>query len=307
MSSVWGKDVIAIFCADIHLSLNPPIWRSVEPDWFAAMKRPLDEIKKLQKEFDCPVISAGDIFDRWNSPPELINFAYDNLPQMYSIPGQHDLPLHRYEDIRKSAYWTLVQADRIIDLSKDLINVSDSGITLYGFPYGKKITPIFHQSKMLQIAVVHEYRCIEGKAYIKAPGEFYLRMNEKNLIGYDVIVFGDNHKGFKVPVNTHSTIFNCGTLMKRKSDELDYQPQVGLLLKSGKVEPYYLDTSEDRYLEVQNITDTKTIFDMRAFIKELEKLGDTDLDFQDAMKRYLKRNKIKNGVCDIIRKAMGNE
>ena len=54
------------------------------------MQRSLEQIRDLQKEFDCPVICAGDIFDKWNSPPELINFAYDNLPEIYAIPGQHD-------------------------------------------------------------------------------------------------------------------------------------------------------------------------------------------------------------------------
>ena len=72
--------VIAILCADVHLSLNPPVWRSNEPDWFAAMKRPLDEIKELQKKnHDCPVFCAGDIFHKWDSPAELINWAIDNL------------------------------------------------------------------------------------------------------------------------------------------------------------------------------------------------------------------------------------
>jgi len=303
------KNVLAIFCADLHLSHNPPIFRSVEENWYEAMKRPLDELKSLQEKFDCPVICAGDILDRWNSPPELINFAISNLPDnMFAIPGQHDLPFHRYEDIKKSAYWTLVEASKIISIPPgDLINVASSRLTLYGFPYGKKITPISVQSKFLQIAVVHEYRCIEGRDYTGAPDESYLRMNDKNLIGYDVITFGDNHKGFKTSVNVDSTIFNCGTFMRRKSDEIDYKPQVGLLLESGKVESYYLDISKDRHLEVQGKMDTAASLDMKAFIEELEKLGDTDLDFEDAMKRYLKRNKIKDAVCNIIKIAMEKE
>jgi len=275
------------------------------------MARPLNEISALQRKFDCPVICAGDIFERWNSPPELINFALDNLPDdMYAIPGQHDLPLHRYDDIEKSAYWTLVQAEKIYHLEEDdLTNIASSELTLYGFPYGKKVTPISIQSKFLQIAVVHEYRCIKGKDFLKAPGESYLCMNEKNLIGYDVIVFGDNHQGFRKLVNVDSTIFNCGTLMRRKSDEIDYKPQVGLLLKSGiepyHVEPYYLDTSNDKCLEIQTETGIKASLDMKAFIKELEKLGDTDLDFYDAMKQYLKKNKVRESICSIILRAMG--
>jgi len=272
------------------------------------MAKPLNELKELQKKFDCPVICAGDIFDKWNSTPELINFAYDNLPYMYSIPGQHDLPLHKYDDIKKSAYWTLVQAGKIRNLVvRSPFQIGD--LVMYGFPYGcevesKSDTGGFGKN-FFHIAIVHEYRCIKDKNFRQAPGESYLRMNEKNLIGYDVIVYGDNHQGFLTKVNNNSTIFNCGTFMRRKSDEVDYKPQVGLLLESGKVVPYYLDISKDKYLEIQNIPNAETSLDMKSFIKELEKLGNTDLDFHEAMKRYLKRKRIKESICNIILKAMG--
>ena len=45
--------------------------------------------------------------------------------------------------------------------------------------------------------------------------------------------------------------------------------------------------------------------DMQSFIAELEKLGDCDLDFSEAMKQYLKTNKIKKSIRNIIMRAMG--
>jgi len=87
--------VLAILMADIHLSLKAPIWRSAEPDWLDAQARPLKEVKLLQDKYKCPVICAGDIFDRsrktadgWNAPAELINYAIEYLPDdMYAIPA----------------------------------------------------------------------------------------------------------------------------------------------------------------------------------------------------------------------------
>jgi len=303
-----NEKVIAILCADIHLSLNAPIWRSVEPDWFAAMKRPLDELRFLQEKFNCPVICAGDIFDRWNSPPELINFAYDNLPKMYSIPGQHDLPLHKYDDIKKSAYLSLINMDIIQNILPECF-VKRGRLVLHGFPFGFPIIPLdkkWEGDKVpaIHIAIIHEYRCMEGKSFSKAPDESYLRMNEKNLIGYDVIVYGDNHKGFITKVNNDSTIFNCGTLLRRKSDEINYKPQVGLLSESGEVESYYLDTSKDKYLEIQNESNTETPLDMKAFIQELEKLDSSSLDFKETIKEYFRKNKVKKSIRDIILQAM---
>jgi hypothetical protein len=40
-----SKTALAILVSDIHLSDKPPIFRSSEPDWFEAMKRPLDQLQ----------------------------------------------------------------------------------------------------------------------------------------------------------------------------------------------------------------------------------------------------------------------
>ena len=36
-----SPQVLAILCSDLHLQMKPPVARSAEPDWFAAMRRPL--------------------------------------------------------------------------------------------------------------------------------------------------------------------------------------------------------------------------------------------------------------------------
>lgn len=308
MQSKNNEKVIAIFIADIHLSLNPPIWRSAEDNWKDVMKKPLDEIKELQNRYNCPVICAGDIFDKWNSSAELINFAIDNLPRpMYCIPGQHDLPLHNIEDIEKSAYWTIYLSDIIKDISntKDgIIPDEENKIALYGFPFGMEIKPLNNKTKgYIHIAVIHQYAWITGHSYPDAPNDSYLHMNEKNLMGYDIIVYGDNHKGFKTTVNNKSTIFNCGTLMRRKSDEINYKPQIGLLLNTGEVKTHYLDISKDKYLDSYSKEENNKL-DMDSFFKELEKLGETNLDFTETIKQYMDKEKVKTEVRNIIYKAM---
>ncbi len=305
-----NEKVIAIFLADIHLSLTPPIWRSAEPNWLEAMQRPLDEVRDLQKKFNCPVICIGDIFDRWNSPPELINFALDYLPDdMYAIPGQHDLPLHQYEDMERSAYWTLEMAGKIKDVTPGCFP-DIGGIALHAFPYGHPLHPLGQEwGGRCHIAIVHEYAWIDGHCYPNAPVENKVvgkgdQMKKKKWLGYHMVVYGDNHKGFLTYLAT-TAIFNCGTLMRRKSDEVDYKPQVGMLLESGKVRKHYLDISKDKHLDVRSAKGVEDSLDMKGFIQELEKLGDSDLDFSGAMKQYLKKNKIKMEICNIIMKAVG--
>lgn len=301
------EDVIAILLADIHLSLKPPVWRSAEPDWLEAQKRPLLEVQTLKGKYGCPVIGAGDIFDRWNSPPELINFALTYLPDMFSIPGQHDLPLHNYDDIRKSAFWTLVEAGRIHNILPGCHNVKwiENDIILVGFPFGFEIEPLQKKEKgKIYLAVVHDYVWIRDCGYPGAPKENEIRNTRKEWVGYDVIQYGDNHRGFSVEYDS-KMVYNCGTLMRRKSDEEDYHPGVGLLMSSGKVVQHFLDTSEDKHLDIGSVEVEEEALDMADFIEGLEKLGDTALDFTEAMKQFLKKEKPSMEVRDIILKAMG--
>ena len=299
-----NEKIIAILCADLHLSPKPPIWRSAEPDWYEAMKRPLGELRGLHLKYDeCPILCAGDIFDKWNSPPELINFALEYLPdQMYCIPGQHDLPDHNYHEIVRSAYWTLVKAGKIKNIKTDWRYDAQTGFAFRGFPFGSKLKPCTIEDSPLKIALIHEYRWIKGSSYPGAP--VVDKLSEAiSKHGYDVIVYGDNHKGF-IYTAGDTIVFNCGSLMRRHSDEIDYRPQVGLLLESGKVVPHFLDISADKYIEGVDDSAPVEEMDMSEFIEELKKLGETGLEFVQRVERFFKKNKTKKVVQKIIRKGM---
>jgi len=311
------KKAIAILLADTHLTLNPPIWRSAEDAWFEAMKRPLDEIKTLQEKHECPILFAGDLFTRWNSTPELINFAIKNLPPaMHGIPGQHDLPLHNYEDIDKSAYQTLVLADAIKPLypgtptyiEEDYENHT---MLVFGYPYGSKIKTIKDRTDdFIYVALAHEYVWIKGHNYTGAPSESRIgtmtsEFRDGRWKGYDVVVYGDNHKGFVVRPPNKTTFVNCGSMMRTNSDQVDYKPRVYLLQHDGSVKRHFLDTSGDKFLDISKEALGDDTLDMRALLQELEKLDSSDLDFTELVQEYLRANKINTTICGIIRKAMG--
>jgi hypothetical protein len=63
------KKIVAIVCSDIHLKHKPPLCRWGEDDWYEAMQRPLLQLQHLADKYDAPILYAGDIFDRWNPPP----------------------------------------------------------------------------------------------------------------------------------------------------------------------------------------------------------------------------------------------
>ena len=315
MSDLRATDsqALALFTSDWHLSIKPPIWRSAEPNWLEATKRILDQLKELQKDLgDPPILCAGDIFDKWHggrSSSELINFAIENMPRIFAIPGQHDLPLHNYKDIKKSAYWTLVEAGKVSDLLPDENGwLLSKDIRVWAYPWGHNINPCPSTFReRLNICIVHQYvwsnksNCYGG---IGPSNSRRVCNMEEALSGYDVAVFGDNHIGFKSKVG-NTVVWNCGGFMRRNSDQIDYCPRVGVLWDNGKVTEHCFDVSQELHLEARTSDDNYGGVDMSSFISELEKLGDSSLDYEQAIKSWFDSKNVKKAVQDILLKAMG--
>ncbi len=306
MSTV-RKEVVAVCCSDLHLTLRPPLARAKEKDWLEAQARPLLQLDDLARKHDVPILCAGDIFDRWNSSAELINWALDHLRPMYAIPGQHDLPTHNYELIHKSAYATLAKARNSQRGIYDLIPGEMHGIqdlNVQAFPWGCPLThPKSPRKDRLNVALVHQYVWVVGKTYPGAPKDATVSAQGKALKGWDVVIYGDNHKGF-LTTKGKTTVFNCGTLQRRKSDEIGYRPQVGLLYSDGSIKAHELDVSADIIEETSDVLEPKEDMELEEFLEELTKLQDSKLDFEEAMKRLLRETKPKALVRELILEAM---
>ncbi len=295
---------IAILCADLHLSHAPPTARSAEKDWYVAMARPLREVKLLAANLDVPVLCAGDVFHKWNSPPELINFAIDELPKMRAIPGQHDMPHHNYEDIRQSAYWTLVKAGKVSNLPWG----TWTGLNKFWispFRFGVEFGPLsMDKGGGLRIALVHRYLWTDKiGGFPGAPAESNLKAMREQLKGYDVAVFGDNHQQFGVR-SGDCTVWNCGCLIRRSIAERDYRPAVGLLKADGKVEAHRLDTSEDKWVDELPEEGERKVEGLDEFLSTLDSMAASSLDFGEAMRRFL-MDKTDDDVKRILEGVMG--
>ena len=198
-----NKEVQALLLSDIHFCHKPPVARSNEPNWYDAMARYCDQVTIVQEHFgEPPVIIAGDVFDKWNPPPELINFVIDKLPERcYGIPGQHDLPNHSYDEIHRSAFWTLVLSGKLTEIPPDeSYSIPDSKVICYPFPWGFPIKPNKHYGGggcWTHLAVCHSYIWTDdGNGHPEASKDQRTSKYRKKLRGYDCAVFGDNHKGF---------------------------------------------------------------------------------------------------------------
>ena len=300
---------LAVLASDLHFSHVPPAARSAEPSWYEAQGRYIGQMKKLAEGYDVPIIVAGDIFDRWkpvSSPPELVNFLLDTLPTIYAVPGQHDLPDHSYPERHRSPYGTLVRAGKINDLLPDAPR-SIGRLIVHGFPWGHSLRPWEHSPPdgyVTRLAVVHAYIWTAGHTYPDAPADQAAEHYKPKLAGYDAAVFGDNHKGFMLG----RRLINCGTFLKRKSDEKSYRPMIGVLWHdTGTVwiEPHYLDTSGDRWIEESSAESVElTALDASGLLASLREAGLDSLDFRSELNREMDARNVSQGVRSMILDAV---
>lgn len=299
--------VVAVLCSDIHLSHTAPIARSAEPDWYEAMRRPLRQLREIQTTYGgVPVVIAGDIFDKWNAPAELINFAYDTLPKnCFAIPGQHDLPGHSYDSIKRSAYWTLFRGNVIESLPARIVIPLDD-FSMMGFPWNEPLIiegTLPSKFRRPMLAVIHKYVWYGDASYQMANKKDHVNnvFREIPKDYFDSFVIGDNHKRFL----RNDRILNCGGFMRRKIDEIDYTPSVGLLHKDGTIKIQLLDCSEDMFID--DIT-KKELGDhalkLLSFIDNLQTIGNGSIDFVQTIKEVISKNKLGKRVAGAIIDAL---
>lgn len=302
MPNLPKESVLAILVSDIHLSMKKPSSRVERTDWFDTMAYYCRQLKRLSLRYSAPVVCGGDVFDRWDSPPELINFALDNLPSMYAVPGQHDLPAHSYEDMDKSAYGTLVKAGKIVDLPPGQdVRVGTRGLVLTGFPWKHKPGPVECPLDGIRLAVAHQYIWIKGASFPGAPTKSRVGTLKHDLAQYNAALFGDNHKGFTVYVGK-CHVHNNGGFIRRKIDEVDYRPVVGVLLIDGTVKRIRLKTDIDEFSDREETKETE--FDTTAFIQSLKQAGGSDVDFREVVLDHIRKNETPELVKQEIIEAL---
>lgn len=312
---------IAIAIADLHLSLLQPACRA-DKDWMEVQAGYLQQVKEIAidpfREFGTPapqklpILCAGDIFDRWNAPPELINFALEHLPDgMLCVPGQHDLPLHRTDLMHRSGYGVLKAVKKIVDISETIHvvgPVDDVGeMAVHGFGWNQSIPPLrSSKGNMLHVALMHRYVWTVQSGYPGAPQSSHLVSLVKALKGYDVAVIGDNHNPFLKVLKNDCTALGCGTFIRRKTDEIRLRPSVGIICSDGTVARKPLDVTGDRFHEAAKDR-PETAFNMKEFIESLEGLGEHGLDFRVAVENHLKTEDVTPQVKEIILAALDNK
>lgn len=307
MPDLQQSNVVGVCCSDIHLSHKPPVARSLEKNWYAAQGDQLRQAINLANKHKCPLIVAGDIFDKPMNPPQLVNWAMEYFASakygVYAIPGQHDLLHHSIEDIGKTSYWTLALSKAIFHMSEvSGYECKDTYVQIHAFPWGKEIVPFdSHFDKTdISIAVCHRYVHKKGHSFPGADPKQSVGETMGLLKGYDAAIFGDNHSGF-----SYHKVFNCGALIRRNQKERKYTPRVGLILDDGVIIPKELVTFDDVFSDAKEEQKVEQVsLEVQELLDSFEKVLDESESLGQALMRYTTQVSVSKKVVKRIKEIV---
>jgi DNA repair exonuclease SbcCD nuclease subunit len=285
--------VSAILCSDIHLRETIPVCRT--DDYWAAQWRKIDFISDLQKQYDCPVLHGGDLYDHWKPSPNLLRETIEHIPdKFFSIYGQHDLPQHNLSLADKCGMNVLWAGHHIGVLEGTHFgqepdyktNTEGEPSFIFKNPYRRIL--VWH---------VFNYKGKEPWPGCRAPIPTKLL---RDYPDFDLVLTGDNHQSFTAELEGRILV-NPGSMMRMDADQTDFEPRVYLwYAESNTVEPVYLPI-EQSVISRQHIEQLEQRNDrIDAFVSRLDGKWSASMSFEDNLKAFEKVNKVRQSVMDIV-------
>lgn len=275
----------AILTADWHLREDQPKCR-IDDFWESQWKK-VKFIKELRYDIgNIPILHSGDLFHNWKPSPRLLSFCIGFLPNMYVIPGNHDLPNHNVSLLEKSGLFTLEKAGiiSIWGTQNGLGDIFKVVNTFDGYKVG-----------MLHKLINHPQSDTTAESILKKHKQ------------YDLILSGDNHKTFVVrDNNTNSVLVNPGSLTRQTADQIDHTPKVFFwYAEENKVEYEVIPIkkkviSKDHLIKVEERDER-----INAFVKRLKDDYDLELSFEANLKAYFENNRTRKPIKDMVWESVG--
>lgn len=308
-----------ICTADWHLRDTQPKCRT--DNYYEAQWKKISFISELQVKHNCPVLIAGDVFDKPKPSPMLLADTLLHIPRkIICVPGQHDLPEHSIENLNQSGL-------AVLNVGSDVRILKGEGtgtpiafpdgyapgkcktdFLIHGVPWGKELLPLENRKAFNNIALIHTLVRNPKETNENIPfSEDYISLFEK-MTRYDLIVSGDNHKSFtyqKGGKGGIKWIVNPGSLMRMDADQVDHKPRMYLwYAEDNTVEAVYLPIEQGVVSREHIERQTKEDERMEAYKTRLKAGVKIGISFEKNMKRYLLKNKVKPSVEKEIYAAM---
>jgi DNA repair exonuclease SbcCD nuclease subunit len=285
--------VSAILTGDWHLREDVPICRT--DDYWMAQWHKVDFIANLQRQYQCPVLCSGDLFDHWKPSPNLLRETIIHLPlEFYVIYGNHDLPQHNLQLVDKCGINVLQAAGKLTVINDGHWGTVPNNID------GLILPGVTSRTKRILVWHVMNY---QGKK----PWPDYTGPMAAGLLrkySHDLILTGDNHKTF---FESHEGrwLVNPGSLMRMDADQIDHKPcvflwfaenntiqQVFIPVEQGVISREHLDRVAERDGRID------------AFISRVNTDWEADVSFEQNIETFEKNNQVRKSVMEIVYKSL---
>lgn len=288
--------------SDWHIRATRPRCR-IDEDWINTQRKALNRILSIGFENGCEsVLCVGDIFHSVSDT----TFECINLVQTFArgcseygmrfglLCGNHDLPYHSSENLRKSPIGVLLESNYVEYISEimETCHVSASN-----FDESDNINAEYVFKHILTFPSERERppMCTEG-----VTAKELLDMFPKAKW----IFTGDYHRNFHIKIKNRHVI-NAGCLLRQASDFKDYDCGV-----------YIVDTETDE-VDFISVNDRSPLYDesliiehderIERFAEHLKGIMSISLDFEDNVRKAILVNKVSDGVKDMIETLMEKE
>ena len=279
-----------IITSDWHLRDTTPICRV--DDFETTQWRKVDFISRLQRRLKCPVIHAGDLFEKWKPSPYLLAKTIEHLPKdFYTIYGNHDLPQHNIELKNRCGVYVLEKANVLTVIDGRHWNVDYNENQWFEIE-GRKI----------HIAHIMTY---QGKTpypgCTDTPASGLLRKYKD----FDLIITGHNHMQF-VEKHNGRLLLNPGSLTRQGSNERGWKPCVWVWrAKDNSLEQVFLPVELDAVQVPERIAEKEQREErIDAFISRLNTEWGEEMDFEANIRKAIAVNDVPKSIQDIIYKAV---
>lgn len=280
--------VTAILTADWHLREDQPLCRT--DDFWTAQGNKLVEIADLQRQYECPIIHAGDVFHHWKPSPLVMSQFLSNFHPKSKYPflcifGNHDLPQHNIEYRHKSGLHTLIEAS--------------AATMLPSCHWGQKPEMVSLNVAEGKILVWHTMTYTGKKPWPNCTDPNAQEILD-DLNDVDLIVTGHNHKSFVVSKGNRLLV-NPGSITRFAADQIDHRPCVYLWDGTrNTVRKHVLKHSNDvitrEHLEQKRKKEER----YAAFIENLRQKGEPELSFRTNLDRHFSQNKTTKSVKQLV-------
>ena len=286
-----------ILCSDMHLREDTPscfIGDFQKEQWDS-----LDFIRKLQQRWNIPVLCGGDLFHHWKTSPWLLTKVMKHLPaKFFSCMGQHDLPQHNLELVDKSGFGTLIEAgyiktendwdDMLSSLNLQICHWEQEPVKMNK---GIKNILLWHHTTYLQ------------KPFPGASGGMAVGILRK-YPQFDLIVTGDIHQSFTTTYEGRRLV-NPGNLTRQSAQQIDFKPSVWLwYAEDNSVEQVFLPIQANaisrEHIDIKEQRNER----IDAFVEELQSDWESNMSFEDNLKRFQETNDIEPDVMYLIFNAI---